>query len=97
MVHDKDVRLFGYPQYRPEFHLAFRVFINGLPCFSRTANHIHLWLNWTILNLRITSRKECLQFKSLKGEIIKEGDPLLLRIVLQKSKEEVGEIRKEEV
>ena len=36
MVHDKDIRLFGYPQYRPDFHLAFRVFVNGLPGFPRT-------------------------------------------------------------
>ena len=65
--------------------------------FPGQANHIHLWLNWTILNLRITSRKVCLQFKSPKGEILKEGDPLLLRIVLQKIKEKVREITKEEV
>ena len=30
LVQDKDVRLFVYPQYRPDFHLAFRVFITGL-------------------------------------------------------------------
>ena len=35
-VHDKDVRLLCLPQYRPEFHLSFRVFINGLPGFPRT-------------------------------------------------------------
>ena len=35
-VHDKDLRLFCYPKYRPEFHLAFRVFISGLPGFPRT-------------------------------------------------------------
>ena len=35
LVQDKEVRLFGYPQYRPDFHLAFRVFITGLPNFPR--------------------------------------------------------------
>ena len=38
-ISDKDIGSSAYPQYRPEFHLVVRLFIGGLPGFTKDKPH----------------------------------------------------------